>query len=52
MPGEVLRKPARLTPDEWERIQRHPLDGVKMMFRLPGLMPLALDAMRAASSTT
>jgi HD-GYP domain-containing protein (c-di-GMP phosphodiesterase class II) len=48
VPAEVLRKPGKLAPDEWERIQRHPLDGVKMISRLPGLMPLTLDCMRAA----
>jgi HD-GYP domain-containing protein (c-di-GMP phosphodiesterase class II) len=46
VPGDVLRKPARLTTDEWSYIQRHPLEGVKMMFRMPGLTPLALDVMR------
>lgn len=48
VPAELLRKPGRLAPEEWERIQRHPLDGVKMISRLPGLMPLALDCMRTA----
>ena len=48
VPAEVLQKPGRLAPDEWERIERHPLDGVKMISRLPGLMPLALDCMRTA----
>jgi HD-GYP domain-containing protein (c-di-GMP phosphodiesterase class II) len=46
VPGEVLRKPAKLTPDEWGFIRRHPLEGVKMMFRMPGLSPLTLDSMR------
>jgi len=46
VPGDVLRKPAELTPDEWGFIQRHPLEGVKMMFRMPGLSSLTLDAMR------
>jgi HD-GYP domain-containing protein (c-di-GMP phosphodiesterase class II) len=48
VPGDVLRKPAGLTPDEWGFIQRHPLEGVKMMFRMPGLTGLALDAMRVS----
>ncbi len=46
VPGEVLRKPAKLTPEEWGMMSRHPLEGVKMVCRLPGLTPLTLDAMR------
>ena len=48
VPGDVLRKPARLTADEWGFIQRHPLEGVKMMFRMQGLTQLALDVMRVS----
>ncbi|MBI1796200.1 MAG: HD domain-containing protein [Candidatus Eisenbacteria bacterium] len=46
VPGEVLRKPARLTPEEWHLMQRHPLEGVKMTMRMPGLSMLTLDSMR------
>jgi HD-GYP domain-containing protein (c-di-GMP phosphodiesterase class II) len=46
VPGDVLRKPARLTPDEWQLMQRHPLEGVKMTMRMPGLSMLTLDSMR------
>jgi len=46
VPGDVLRKPAKLTSDEWNFIQRHPLEGVKMMFRMSGLSSLMLDVMR------
>jgi HD-GYP domain-containing protein (c-di-GMP phosphodiesterase class II) len=46
VPGDVLRKPAKLTSDEWSFIQRHPIEGAKMMFRMSGLTPLTLDAMR------
>ena len=53
IPGEVLRKPAALTPEEWELMRRHPLEGVKMLIRMPGLSMLALDRdARRASSTT
>ena len=48
VPGDVLRKPDKLNPDEWSFIQRHPLEGVKMMFRMPGLSGLMLDAMRVS----
>lgn len=46
VPARVLQKPASLTPDEWSMIRRHPLEGVKMMIRMPGLSPLMLDSMR------
>lgn len=46
VPGEVLRKPERLSPEEWALMQRHPLEGVKMTMRLPGLSMLTLDTMR------
>ncbi|HEY3215010.1 MAG TPA: HD domain-containing phosphohydrolase [Candidatus Eisenbacteria bacterium] len=46
IPGDVLRKPASLSPEEWGLMQRHPLEGVKMMSHMSGLTPLTLDAMR------
>ncbi len=46
VPPEVLHKPDRLTPDEWRQIERHPLEGVKMLVNMPGLSPLLLDSMR------
>jgi HD-GYP domain-containing protein (c-di-GMP phosphodiesterase class II) len=46
VPGDVLRKPARLTEEEWGLMQRHPLEGVKMTMRMPGLTALTLDTMR------
>ena len=46
MPGDVLRKPAKLSPDEWKLMHRHPLEGVTMTMRMPGLSMLTLDAMR------
>jgi HD-GYP domain-containing protein (c-di-GMP phosphodiesterase class II) len=47
VPGEVLRKPASLSPEEWALMRRHPLEGMKMMIRMPGLSMLSLAAMRA-----
>ena len=47
VPGDVLRKPAKLTPEEWSVMRRHPLEGMKMIVRMPGLSMLALDSMRA-----
>lgn len=46
VPGDVLRKPARLSENEWQLMHRHPIEGVKMMFHLPGLSTLNLDSMR------
>jgi HD-GYP domain-containing protein (c-di-GMP phosphodiesterase class II) len=46
VPGEVLRKPAALDAAEWQMVRRHPVEGVKMMFRMPGLSALTLDTMR------
>jgi HD-GYP domain-containing protein (c-di-GMP phosphodiesterase class II) len=46
VPGEVLRKPGKLDSQEWNMVRRHPLEGVKMICRMPGLTPLTLDSMR------
>jgi HD-GYP domain-containing protein (c-di-GMP phosphodiesterase class II) len=46
VPGDVLRKPDKLTGDEWMLMKRHPLEGVKMTMRMPGLSLLTLDSMR------
>lgn len=48
VPGDVLRKPAKLSGAEWATMKRHPIEGVRMMTRMPGLSSLTLDAMRAA----
>lgn len=48
VPAEVLRKPDSLSPEEWRLIQGHPLEGVKLVGRMPGLSTLALDTMRVA----
>jgi HD-GYP domain-containing protein (c-di-GMP phosphodiesterase class II) len=46
VPGDVLRKPAALNPEEWQLMRRHPLEGMRMIVRMPGLSMLALDSMR------
>jgi HD-GYP domain-containing protein (c-di-GMP phosphodiesterase class II) len=45
--GEVLRKPGALTAEEWQAMRRHPIEGAKMIARLPGLSGVMVDAMRA-----
>ncbi len=44
--GEVLRKPGALTADEWMQMRRHPIEGAKMIARMPGLSTVMLDSMR------
>jgi HD-GYP domain-containing protein (c-di-GMP phosphodiesterase class II) len=48
IPGIVLRKPSRLDEREWRMIRRHPIEGMKMMIRMPGLSMLAIDSMRVS----
>lgn len=31
IPSDVLNKPGKLTPDEWELVKRHPMAGVEML---------------------
>ena len=45
--GSVLRKAGALDPDEWNQIRRHPIEGAKMVSRMPGLSQVMIDAMRA-----
>ncbi len=46
VPAEVLSKPGALSAEEWRSIQRHPVEGVKLLSRTPGLSTLMLDTMR------
>lgn len=41
VPAAVLSKPARLEPDEMERIRQHPAAGAEMVRRIPPLRDLA-----------
>jgi len=45
IPAGVLHKPGPLSPDEWAQVRRHPIEGVKMVARMPGLSTLTLDLM-------
>ncbi len=45
--GDVLRKPGALTADEWIQMRRHPIEGAKMVARMPGLSQVMIDSMRA-----
>ena len=48
VPGEVLRKPGQLDEAEWAAIRRHPIEGLRIISRMPGLSALMLSAMRVA----
>jgi HD-GYP domain-containing protein (c-di-GMP phosphodiesterase class II) len=48
IPAEVLSKPAKLDAREWQLMRRHPLEGTKMLFRMPGLSVVGLDSMRVS----
>src|SRR5262245_9981707 len=43
IPAEVLQKPDKLSDDEWVLMRRHPIEGLKMVSRVPGLAPLTVD---------
>lgn len=45
--GDVLRKAGALTSDEWMQMRRHPIEGAKMVARMPGLSQVMIDSMRA-----
>ena len=38
VPEEILNKPGKLTPAEWEVIKRHPEDGQRMLERIGGVL--------------
>ena len=38
VPEEILNKPGKLTPEEWEVIKRHPEDGQRMLERIGGVL--------------
>ena len=38
VPSEILNKPGKLTPAEWEVVKRHPEDGQRMLERVGGAL--------------
>ncbi len=46
IPSAVLGKPGRLTADEWRLMQRHPIEGLKIVARMPGLSALTLTTLQ------
>ncbi|WP_407543110.1 HD domain-containing phosphohydrolase (plasmid) [Deinococcus radiomollis] len=47
VPDEILRKPGRLTPQEWTVMQGHVVAGHDLAMRIPGLPQGALDVIRS-----
>ena len=41
IPGEILRKPGKLTPEEWDIINTHGLEGARMLSGAEGIGDLA-----------
>lgn len=41
VPEEILKKPGKLTPEEFELIKLHPADGAKILMKTPGISKLA-----------
>lgn len=46
IPNDVLGKAGKLSADEWRLMQRHPIEGLKIVARMPGLSALTLHAMQ------
>lgn len=46
VPSEILRKPGRLTPEEYEIIKRHPRLGELIVGAVPGMEPI-IDGVRS-----
>ncbi len=46
--ADVLCKPGKLEPEEWDAIRRHPVEGLRIVSRFPGLSALMVDSMRVA----
>src|SRR5262245_20106370 len=46
IPSEILMKAGPLDEAEWARMHRHPIEGLKMASRMPGLPSTTLDLMR------
>jgi HD-GYP domain-containing protein (c-di-GMP phosphodiesterase class II) len=38
IPGEIINKPGALTPEEWAVVQRHTIEGERMLERVGGLL--------------
>jgi len=41
VPGEIVKKPGKLSDEEWQQIRRHPAEGARALAGLPDLPALA-----------
>src|SRR3989337_1348312 len=48
LPVELLNKPTEFTPEEWEIMRKHPVNGVKTLLKLKGLQEQAIRMIMAS----
>lgn len=41
IPESILSKPSRLTPEEWDIVKKHPVEGARLLVKQKNLPPLA-----------
>jgi HD-GYP domain-containing protein (c-di-GMP phosphodiesterase class II) len=44
VPHDIINKPGKLNPEEWDAIKRHPIEGGLMLAHTPGVSKLAMVA--------
>jgi HD-GYP domain-containing protein (c-di-GMP phosphodiesterase class II) len=42
VPLEIINKPGKLTPEEWNQVKRHPVEGALLLVDIPGVSRLAM----------
>jgi HD-GYP domain-containing protein (c-di-GMP phosphodiesterase class II) len=47
VPPDILRKPGKLTDDEWKAMRAHPMLGIKILKSADGISPLARAVVRS-----
>lgn len=44
VPHEIINKPGKLTPVEWDQVKRHPVEGALLLVDTPGVSKMAMVA--------